>query len=318
VLDESLRLEIARLQKKGATTESASGDQSSEVESHVDRLLKLLKKLESINDRADGVNSREPGTSQDFDLLVIAALREAECADLIEKTMEADLTALCDEIKHKNEALQAREGALAKEKESSKAQLAELETRIREQQKQLIDLQAAQRKLAAERDLLAHALDTAQATAKQFEAEAQQLKQRMEEELSALRQQPARREQSVDIEKREVNPEPAQGEQKKESDALQLRLQEMEAKLSSQEKELKEKEVVIRAAGMREAELGKLIQRLSTECEKLSAELCRNKLPPSATQDKSRRPFITGAKAWGKAARLLRAGRTPSDDTDQS
>ena len=316
MLDESLRLEIARLQNRGAKTEPGSEDQSAEVESHVDRLLKLLKKLESINDRADGANSREPGTSQDFDLLVIAALREAECADLIEKTMEADLTSLCDEIKRKNDALQAREAALAGEKESSNAQLTELKTRIQDQENQLVNLQAAQRKLAAERDLLAHALDTAQATAKQVEAEAQQFKQRMQEELSALRQQLARREKSIDTAKRDVNPQPAQGDQKKETDALQPRLQEMEAKLSSQERELKEKEVVIRAAGVRETELGKLIQRLSTECDKLSAELCRNKLPPSATQDKPRRTFISGAKAWGKAARFLRAGRTSSDDSD--
>lgn len=310
VLDESLRLEIARLQNRGDKTESGSADQSAEVESHVDRLLKLLKKLESINDRADGANSREPGASEDFDLLVIAALREAECADLIEKTMEADLTALCDEIKRKNEALQAREAAFARERESSRAELAEDQTRLQEQEKQLINLQAAQRKLAAERDLLAHALDAAQATAKQFEAEAQQFKQRMEEELSALRQQLTTRTESSDTVKREIDPEQAQGDQKKEIAGLQLRLQEIEAKLSSQERELKEKEVVIHAAGLREAELGKLIQRLSTECDKLSAELCEKKLSAPRADDKTRPSLTNGGKAWGKIIGLVRPGRS--------
>ena len=88
MFDESLRLEIARLQNTGAKPESASaGDgRPPEIESHVNRLLNLLKKLKSINDRADDANSRAAASSHDFDLLVIAALREAECADLIEKT----------------------------------------------------------------------------------------------------------------------------------------------------------------------------------------------------------------------------------------
>jgi DNA repair exonuclease SbcCD ATPase subunit len=309
VLDESLRREIARLQNSGAKAESGGGNQSGEVESHVNRLLKLLKKLESINDRSDGTKSRAPGGAQDFDLLVIAALREAECADLIEKTMEADLTALCNEIKRKDEALQARETALTRLKETSDAQLSELEGCIQDQANCLRKLQAEQQELTTERDHLVTRLRAADLAAKHAEAHARQFKQRMEEELSALRTELKNR-GSVDVNKADGC---ADGDQEREVEALQLRLQETEAKLANHDTDLKEKERAIHAAGMREKELGKLIERLSAECEKLSAELCEKGLTMSGAEDKTRPSFISGGKAWVKIIGLVRAGRNSSD-----
>jgi chromosome segregation ATPase len=274
--------------------------------------LNLLKKLKSINDRADDADSRAGASSHDFDLLVIAALREAECADLIEKTMEADLTSLCNELKRKEEALlQAREMTLVRSDEASKAQLAELESRIQNQNNQLRNLKTEQQKLTAERDRLVYDLSAAQGAAKEAEADAQQFKQRMEKDFSVLRQELAKREESTEA----TNPDEAgaEGDQRKEIETLQLRLQDADAKLASQEKELKEKERAIHAAGIRETELGKLIERLSAECEKLSAELCDKKLMVSRPEDKTRSSLIHGSKAWGKVVRLVRAGRNPSD-----
>jgi DNA repair exonuclease SbcCD ATPase subunit len=313
VLDESLRLEIARLENSGAKSAPGNSgeDRTPEVESHVNRLLKLLKKLESINDRADGKNSHASGSSQDFDLLVIAALREAECADLIEKSMEADLTGLCDEIKRKNDGLQAGEIALAKLKESSNAQLAELENRIQNQESQLRNLETEQRRLTDERDHLVNSLSAAKSAAEQAEANARQFKQRMQEEVSALRLQLENRDVLVDTGK--AGGVQAEGDQQKEIETLQLRLQDIEAKLAVQEKDISEKDRAIHAAGVREKELGKLIERLSAECEKLSAELCDKKLGASRAEDKTRSPLINGGKAWGKVIGLVRAGRTPSD-----
>ena len=97
MLDESLRSEIARLKSTRANSEFGSpGDERPpEIESHFNRLSNLLNKLRSITDQASDINDRYSSLSQDFELLVIAALREAECADLIEKSMETDLTSLC-------------------------------------------------------------------------------------------------------------------------------------------------------------------------------------------------------------------------------
>ena len=314
VFDKSLRSEIARLQNSDARSEfgSAGDDRSPEVESHVTRLLNLLKKLKSINERADGTDSRQGASSDDFELLVIAALREAECADLIEKTMEADLTGLCSELKRKDKTLQAREMALSRLQQASKAQRAELESRIENQEHQLENLQTAQQKLTAERDHLANRLSKAELAARQAEADGRKLKERMEEEFSALKRQTAKRDEFPDTKKPDLHQ--PEGDQKGEIETLQLRLQETEAKLESQEKELKEKEHAIHAAGVREAELGKLIERLSAECEKLSAELCEKKLMISRGEDK-KRPLINGGKAWEKVARLVRAGRDSSGNS---
>lgn len=311
MLDESLRLEIARLENTGAkpATDGTGGDRNGEVESHVNRLLKLLKKLESINNRSDGTNSHAPGSSQDFDLLVIAALREAECADLIEKTMEVDLTDLCEQLKQNNDALQARETALAELKEASNAQLAELESRIETQENQQKHLEDEHKKIIAERDRLAITLSEAESAAAQAELRAQQSNKRMQEELTALRSELENRDGAVDV--AQTGGVRIDADQQKEIESLQLRLQESEAKLAAQEKELGAKERTIQAAGVREKELGKLIERLSAECEKLSAELYQNKLAPSRTEDKPRRSFMSGAKA--KAARLLGSGRDSSE-----
>src|SRR4029077_7959445 len=93
---------------------SAGDGRPPEIESHLDRLLNLWKRLESITDQASDVKSRSSGRSQDFELLAIAALREAEGADLIEESMESELTSLWGDLKQKDEALQAREMVLVR------------------------------------------------------------------------------------------------------------------------------------------------------------------------------------------------------------
>jgi len=54
---------------------------------------------------------------------------------------------------------------------------------------------------------------------------------------------------------------------------LETRLKEAESKLQLQETQLKDKEAVIQATAAKEVEIGKLIKRLSQECENLSNEL---------------------------------------------
>ena len=92
MLDKSLRFEIAALQSPGAESEfgSDADGRPLEIESHFNRLLDLWKRLESITDRAYDVKSRSLGRSQDFELLAIAALREAEYADLTEQRLSDD------------------------------------------------------------------------------------------------------------------------------------------------------------------------------------------------------------------------------------
>ncbi len=302
---ESLRSEIARLKNARANAELGKpGDERpAEIESHFNRLSSLLNKLKSITDQATDVNDRYSSLSQDFELLVIAALREAECADLIEKSMETDLTSLCSEIKQKDEALQAREIDIAGLEKTLKANLAELESRIRHRDIQFEELERERQQLMSERDELVNRLKEAELNTKKAQAEARQSNERLEAEFSALRVQMTKREQSLDA--RESDLRRAEADQKTEIQNLQLRLQETEAKLANQERELNEKTRGIDAASAREAGIGKLIERLSSECEKLSAELYEKKLIISRLETKTRWSFIKGAKLWEKLFRLL-------------
>src|SRR5215831_13987302 len=190
MLDESLRFEIATLQNTEAKSELGSADDGHppEIDSHLNRLLNLWKRLKSITDRASDAESCSLARSKDFELLAIAALREAEYADLIEQSMETELTTLCGELKQKDEALQARETALVRLEETSKAKLAELENRIQNQENQLTEREMERQQLTSERDHLARCLDEAELAVKRPEAEAR---------ACALSLEMAKREDSV-------------------------------------------------------------------------------------------------------------------------
>src|SRR5262249_47305942 len=186
--------------------------------------------------------------------------------------------------------------ALVRLEETSKAKLAELEDRIQNQENQLRDREMERQQLMPERDNLVPRLNEMELGAKRPEAEAQDCSLDM-----------AKREDSVAA--RESDLHRVEGDQKTDIEKLQLRLQDAEAKLESQEKTLKEKETGIHAAGVREKEIGKLIERLSSECEKLSAELCEKELIISRLEDTTHYYFFNGAKAWGKILRVMQVGR---------
>src|SRR5262249_10375175 len=128
-----------------------------------------------------------------------------------------------------------------------------------------------------------------------------------EGEVRTLRLDMGKREDRVGARQSDLHR--VEGDQKTDIENLQLRLQDAEAKLESQERTLKEKEAGIHAAALREKEIGKLIERLSSECEKLSAELCEKELIISRLEDTTRHSFFNGAKAWGKIPSVMRVGR---------
>ena len=76
------------------------------------------------------------------------------------------------------------------------------------------------------------------------------------------------------------------------------------AKLASRERELKQKEGIIDAAAAGETEIGKLIERLSTGCDKLSEELCEKRIRIARLQDKPRRSAMA-ANCGKKSSNLV-------------
>src|SRR5215467_924692 len=298
MLDEYLQFEIATLQNTEAKSELGSADDGHppEIDSHLNRLVNLWNRLKLITDRASNAKSRSLARAQDFELLAIAALREAEYADLIEQSMETELTTLCGELKQKDEALQARETTLVRLEETSKTKLAELENRIQNQENQLRDREMERQQLTSERDHLVHRLNETELAAKRPEAQ-----------VCTFSLEMAKREDPVGATQSGLHR--IEGDQKTDIESLQLRLQDAEAKLESQERTLQEKEAGIHTAALREKEIGKLIERLSSECEKLSAELCEKELIISRLKDTTRHYFFNSAKALRKIPRVIQVGR---------
>jgi chromosome segregation ATPase len=262
----------------------ASDGQLKRIETHADRLLCLLNEVRSITDRA-----------------CEAALREAECADRIEESKEQELAGLREELKQKDESLQARELALAQFEETSNARLAELESCIEDKALQLNNREIQWQQLLSERDYLVNRLNEAEDAARQTESQAREFTERIEAELTDLRLQLAKREESLAA--RELALSRYEGDLRSGLQNLQARLQEADAKLASRDRELRHKDELIEAAASRETAVGKLIEQLSSECEKLSAELCEKKLLIAQLENKARYPADIGK--WKKVVRLM-------------
>ena len=257
---------------------------SSDSNTHTNHLLRLFDELRSFADQACD-----------------AVIREARCADRIEETMAVEIEALQEQIKEKEELLQARDLVLARFEETTNAKLAELGSRIEDQERQLNNREIQLQHLASERDFLVGRVRETELAAEQAEARARQHTERIEAEFIDLRLQLERCEESLAA--RELALSRHEGDLRTRIQNLQLRLQETEAKLATREKELKQKESLIDAAAVRETEIGRFIERLSSECEKLSAELCEKRLLITRLQDKTRHS-TSGGKVWKKVLGL--------------
>ena len=254
-----------------------------DVETHANRLFSLLSELKSFADQACD-----------------AVLKEAECADRIEESMETEINRLRDQIKEQQESLQARDLALAKLDEAANTRLAVLESRIQDQETQLKSRSIQLQHLVSERDFLVGRVRETELAAEQAEVRSQQRTERMEAELTDLKLQLAQREE--DLAAKELALSRHEGDLRAGIQNLQFRLQETEAKLAGRDRELKQKDALIDAAANREIEIGRLIERLSSECESLSMELCDKRLMITQLPDKMR--HAGGNRGWKKVLGL--------------
>ncbi len=259
-------------------------ERAPDINTRASRLLSLLNELRSFADQ-----------------VCDAALREAKSADHIEETLEAEIKALQGQIKEKEDFLQARDIALATLEEASNAKFAEFESRIQDQETQVKNREIQLQHLAAERDFLVGRLKETELAVERAETRTHQQTERIEAEFADLKLELGKREESLAA--RELALGRHEGDLRASIQNLQLRLQETEAKLASRERELKQKQGFIDAAALRETEIGRFIERLSSECEKLSAELCEKRLLIAQLQDKTRHS-TNGGKMWKRVLGL--------------
>jgi chromosome segregation ATPase len=266
------------------TTMNSDAEGASDIGAQANLLLNLIGELRTITDRACN-----------------AAFREAECATQIEENKETEVNELRDQLKAKDESLQDREAAFRELEESWQAKIGELNSQLREQDSHLDIRETELKHLRSEIDCLLNRLNQAELGAKEAESKFQSLEQRLEAQVAELSQQ--LNEQEEHLRAKEIALRRLDVDHAGTIKDLQGRLQNTERELINRETEMKEKECLIQAAAAKEAEIGKLIQRLSSECQKLSRELHEKSALITQLEKRGRRAAGEGT-GWKKVLGL--------------
>jgi chromosome segregation ATPase len=225
-----------------------------EIETQANQLLDYISKLSSLADRA-----------------CVTAIRQTETAQRSEESRQTEVATLRNQLEQSTVTLQERNLAFATLESSTRSQVLSLEQRLRITERQLGEREGEISSLNRQISELAHRPMTPGYTEQQLEHEVAKKTAANEQEIAVLKNQLSQRDGLVQAK--------ANMFKKAEADFratiidLETRLKEAESKLQLQETQLKDKEVVIQATAAKEVEIGKLIKRLSQECENLSNEL---------------------------------------------
>ena len=231
-----------------------------EIEQRANQLLDYISKLSSLADRT-------------CDTVV----RQNESAPLIEDSRLSQLSNLGPELEYNAAEREEQRQALESLQNASQEKISELGNRLQEKDTQVGEKETELKHLRAEITCLLNRLNDAETEVKQTEDGFQQRIDPLNREIATLKSQLVQRDETIlakthALKKVDVN-------YRGTITDLEQRLRESETKLQSHQTLLKEKDAVIQATASKEAEVGKLIKRLSTECQTLGAELQeRNRL----------------------------------------
>jgi len=154
---------------------------------------------------------------------------------------------------------------------STRDQVATLELRLRGTERQLEERETEIGSLNRQINELANRPVAPGYTEQELQEEVAKKTASLVQEIAALKSQLNQRNEMAQS---KVNMfKKAEAEFRANINELETRLKDAENKLQLQESQLKDKEVVIQATAAKEVEIGKLIKRLSQECENLSNEL---------------------------------------------
>jgi chromosome segregation ATPase len=213
--------------------------------------------------------------------------RETEPAGPVEQNTKTEIAAL--RLQLREESLKARVVALREMEEAWRAKIELIQNQVRAREVQLRVRESNLARLATKVYGVIGRLN-------ETEAEAQRKTEQLESEIAGLRQQLQERDERLAAKK--ATPELAEA-LKENIKELEQQLQAAEQKLQSCESELKTKENLIQAAAAKEAELGKLIARLSSECERLASG-ARSKSPVASQLEKKQERSLTDSPVWKK------------------
>ncbi len=256
-----------------ADSESGRERRSAEARGDKDPVSDLAtQRLSNMGKQADVLQSLINELKSMSNLAQDTAVREGGSVRRIDPIKEADPVESTARLKGKEEAIEARELALIKLEEASNAKFEQIEKQLEERKVQLDNRESELGRLAARVRGVVDRLN-------QTESEHQSNAERLEGKVAELRRQLKEKDETLA--------------------AKNLELEKLGGELQSREAELKEKEKLVQAAAANEAEIGKLIARLSSECERLSSELER-KNGAGARAEKKENGAASDGPIWKK------------------
>ncbi len=223
-----------------------------DIEIQADQLLSYIDKLTSLADRACDT-----------------AIRQTETVQFLEKNRFTEVANLRRQLEQQREEYQGQQLTLLRIEHESKSRIASLESQLQQIaiRQGYVDKDNELETLQADKATLTRRLAEAQAIAKQGE----EFDHQPHQEIAQLRLEVAKRDEIIETKHGALKE--IEHEYRAKFSELEKRLSAAETELQMQEAKLAEKEAQIRASGVKEAELGNLIKRLSAECTALSSEL---------------------------------------------
>jgi chromosome segregation ATPase len=225
-----------------------------EIETQANQLLDYIGKLSNLADRA-----------------CVTAIRQTETAQRSEETRQTEVATLRNQLEQSTSALQERNLAFTMLDNSSREQTASMEQRLRAAERQREERETEIASLNRQINELANRPNTPGYTTEQLEQEVAEKTAALNQECTALKSQLSQREELV-MSKTNMFRK-AEADFRANIIELEQRLKDAEGTVQRQETQLKDKELVLQATAAKEVEIGKLIKRLSLECENLSNEL---------------------------------------------
>ena len=248
-----------------------------DIEVQANQLLDYINKLTSLADRACNT-----------------AILQTETVQLIEENRNAEITNLRNQLEQQSAQFREQQLAMVRLEEGSKAQITALEIQLRQaeiQRNEEKELRILRRKNVG----LISRLDEAEEIAKQAETRIHEQLIPLNREVAELRLQLANRDKTIQTKNNMIKT--IELDFRAKIVELEQRLRDSETTLHELQTTIKEKDALIQATAGKEAEIGKLIKRLSTECDRLNTELQEKSRIPAQLEPK-KTPSVTDSKIW--------------------
>ena len=265
-----------KAQDNSNAAKQLNGDHLPQIESYTSRVFNLLSDFKCLSERA-----------------CIAALRKAESADRLEESMVSAIITLRNQLDERDEDLQAKDEALKRLDTRWRTKFEQLEVGTRKKAVQPPTDESAQE--ASTRPL------NAELALQNPDSQQERLAEDLEAEIAALKLQLVS--QTACLEEKELSLKRAEAELRASLQNCLIRVQETEAKLAAAETELEQKKILIATVALRESEICKLMDRLSSECEQLTEEL-HDKIALIARLEEKNHDHPAGDKAWKRVIGL--------------